>query len=156
MSNDELTYNWEFGDNTTGDGVTTTHNYQAPGSYLVNLMVSDGELDEGSTWEAVKFAGQKRLNNLMVILDYNKITACQRISLEPIEGKISNFGWLTKRIDGHSLWQVETALQQAEKPLMIVADKIKGKGVSYMEDSIEWHYRNLTQELLEQALRENG
>ena len=121
----------------------------------VYCLISDGELDEGSTWEAVKFAGQKNLDNLMVVLDYNGITACQWTNLEPLKDKFLAFNWMAHIVDGHDIDKIETVLRQTEKPLIIIAHTVKGWGVSFMRNQISWHYKNLTENLLKQALKEN-
>ena len=92
----------------------------------------------------------------MAIVDYNKITACQRVNLEPLVDKFRAFNWKSYITFGESCSFIKRDLkQQYNKPFILVADTIKGKGVSFMEDSIEWHYKNLTKELLDKALKEN-
>jgi transketolase len=114
----------------------------------VFVLISDGELDEGSTWEAVLFAGHHKLDNFILILDYNKMHALgpskDTLQLEPIAAKFKAFNWTTKRIDGHSLPQIartfSTLPSMNGKPIVIIADTIKGKGVSFMENDLRWHY----------------
>ncbi len=125
-------------------------------------MVSDGECDEGSTWEAALFAPQHRLDNLAVIVDYNKIQSLGRveevIDLEPLADKWRAFGWGVREIDGHDLRAIEDAFAAvpfvAGRPSCIVAHTVKGKGVSYMEDKLLYHYRAPRGEDLERALAE--
>jgi transketolase len=110
-------------------------------------LLSDGELDEGSNWESILFAAHHLLNNLIVIVDYNKIQAFgntnEVINLEPLQEKIRSFGWLPMEIDGHNYQQIEQALlTKNEKPMMIIAHTIKGKGVDFMENNLLWHYRS--------------
>jgi transketolase len=114
----------------------------------VFVLISDGELDEGSTWEAVLFAGHHLLDNFILILDYNKMHALgpsqDTLQLEPVAAKFKAFNWAVKRIDGHSLPQIAKTFSifplRNGKPLVIIADTIKGKGVSFMENDLRWHY----------------
>ena len=121
--------------------------------------MSDGECNEGSVWEAVMFAA-KKLNNLCLIVDYNKWQATGRsneiMQLEPLDKNSKYFGWDIKRIDGHNLIQIENALSKkilVKKP-QAIADTIKGKGVSFMEDDNNWHYKSPNKKQLIQALKE--
>lgn len=117
--------------------------------YRVFALLSDGECDEGTTWEAAMFAGHHRLDNLCVIVDYNKIqslgTVKEVLDLEPFAGKWKAFGWAVEEIDGHDVLQIERALtrlpMQAARPTCILAHTVKGKGVSFMENKLLWHYR---------------
>ena len=125
-------------------------------------ILSDGELDEGSVWEAALFAPQHRLDNLIVIIDYNKIqslgTVKEVIDLDPLADKWRAFGWAVRELDGHDLQAVEAALTevpyQAGKPNCLVAHTVKGKGVSYMENKLLWHYRAPMGEDMAKALAE--
>jgi len=118
-------------------------------SYRVFAMLSDGECDEGSTWEAALFAPHHRLDNLVSIIDYNKIQSFGRVDevlkLDPLAAKWESFGWAVREIDGHDHGQIEQALQTVPlaegKPTCIIANTVKGKGVSFMEDQVLWHYR---------------
>jgi transketolase len=118
-------------------------------SHRVFCIMSDGECDEGSVWESALFAPQHRLDNLVAIVDYNKIQSLGRvkevIDLDPLADKWRSFGWGTREIDGHDLSVIETALRavpfQPGRPSCIIAHTVKGKGVSYMEDQLLWHYR---------------
>jgi transketolase len=131
-------------------------------SHRVYCMVSDGECDEGSTWEAALFAPHHKLDNLIVIVDYNKIQSFGRvadvINLEPLARKWEAFGWATREIDGHDLDAIGEAFSNVPfepgKPTCIVAHTIKGKGVRFMEDKLLWHYRSPSGELMQQALAE--
>jgi transketolase len=117
--------------------------------YRVYCMLSDGECDEGSVWEAALFGPQHKLDNLVVMVDYNKIQSLGRvedvINLEPLAEKWKAFGWGTREIDGHDLSAIERAFDDVPfvsgRPSCIVAHTVKGKGVSYMEDKLLWHYR---------------
>ncbi|MDD5067759.1 MAG: transketolase [bacterium] len=114
------------------------------------VMVGDGECQEGSIWEAVLFASHNKLNNLIVIVDRNFQQAIgfteDILGLEPLDRKFASFGWDVKTVDGHSLKALVNVLKQArarksDKPLCIIANTIKGKGISYMEKVPIWHYR---------------
>ena len=130
--------------------------------HRVVALLSDGECDEGSTWEAVLFAGHHRLDNLIAIVDYNKIqslgTVAEVLDLEPFGKKWESFGWAVTEIDGHDLNEIHGALSKVPfevgKPSCIVAHTVKGKGVSFMENELLWHYRSASGEEYEQALAE--
>lgn len=130
--------------------------------YRVFILLSDGECDEGSTWEGAMFASHHKLDNLVAIIDYNKLQAFGRIkevvNLEPLRDKWVAFGWAVKEIDGHNFTQIEEALHKTpfekNKPSMVIAHTIKGKGVSFMENQIAWHYKSPNKEQLEVALKE--
>ncbi len=112
------------------------------------VLLSDGELDEGSNWEALLFSSHHKLKNLIVIIDYNKIQSIASIkntlNLEPIVKKFQSFGCNVKSIDGHNLGQLSKAIiTKSSKPLVIIANTIKGKGVKFMENSVLWHYKPL-------------
>src|SRR6185503_6302439 len=108
-------------------------------------MVSDGECDEGSTWEAALFAPQHKLDNLVVLVDYNKIQSLGNvkdvIDLEPLAEKWRAFGWATHELDGHDLSALEHLLagipSEQGRPTCIVAHTVKGKGVSFMEHNLQ-------------------
>jgi transketolase len=120
------------------------------GSYRIFVILSDGECDEGSNWEAALFAPHHRLDNLVVIVDYNKIqslgTVKEILDLEPFADKWRAFGWAVQEIDGHNLQHIEQALTnvpaKTDKPTCVIAHTIKGKGVSFMEHKLLWHYRS--------------
>jgi len=132
--------------------------------YRVFAMLSDGECDEGSTWEAAMFAGHHRLDNLIAIVDYNKIQSLGKVKdvldLEPFAEKWSAFGWGVREIDGHDLVQIEETLENlpavANKPTCVVAHTVKGKGVSFMENKVLWHYRSPDREEMSKAMAELG
>jgi transketolase len=114
----------------------------------VFALLSDGECDEGSTWEAALLAPSWALGNLTVIVDYNKIQSLGRVEevlpLEPFVDKWRAFGWSVSEVDGHDIGALQSALpvpSSAELPRCIVAHTVKGKGVSFMEDDLLWHYR---------------
>ncbi|MEI7752359.1 MAG: transketolase, partial [Candidatus Omnitrophota bacterium] len=114
----------------------------------VFVLVSDGELAEGSTWEAVLFAGHHKLDNLTLIVDYNRMYALGpakgTLNLDPLAEKFKVFNWTARVIDGHSFKAIKKTLAglpfHKDRPSVIVADTLKGKGVSFMENSLRWHY----------------
>lgn len=130
----------------------------------VFCLLSDGECDEGSNWEAILFAPHHRIDNLVAIVDFNKIQSFGRVSevldLEPFADKWRAFGWHTIELDGHDLAALDAALTAvpaaAGKPTAIIAHTVKGRGVSFMEDRLEWHYRSPSGDQLAQALAEIG
>lgn len=130
--------------------------------WRVFVLLSDGEMDEGSNWEGLMFAAHHHLNNLTAILDYNKLQSLDTISntlgLEPLRAKLESFGWLVREIDGHNHGELHDALsvRLVDKPLFIIAHTIKGKGVSFMENKVEWHYKNPNDSQLAFALLELG
>jgi transketolase len=132
--------------------------------YRVFVILSDGECDEGSTWEAALFAPHHKLSNVVAIVDYNKLQAFGRtkdvLDLDPMAAKWQAFGWSVREIDGHDVEQILDALSQAplikDKPTCIIAHTVKGKGVGFMEDQLIWHYRNPSKEELQQGLEELG
>jgi transketolase len=131
-------------------------------SYRVIVLLSDGELDEGSNWEAILFAPHHRLDNLVAIVDYNKIQSFgsvkEVLDLEPMADKWRACRWSVREINGHDLTEVEDALAnvpfEKDRPSVIIAHTIKGKGVSFMENRLEWHYKSPNEDQLAQALRE--
>lgn len=126
------------------------------------VLTSDGEWGEGSNWEAALFAAHHQLDNLLCIIDYNKLqsltTVDETLRLEPLHSKFEAFGWAVREVDGHDHEALAGALDvgawPAGKPAMLIAHTTKGKGVSFMENRVEWHYRNPTPELLAEALAE--
>jgi transketolase len=128
----------------------------------VYTVLGDGEMAEGSNWEAMMFAAHYKLDNLCAILDYNKlqITApnAEVMGLEPIDKKLEAFGWAVKHIDGHNLEELTQTLKslplEQRKPSFIIAHTTKGKGVSYMENNLKWHHGVPTQEQYNQAMAE--
>ena len=125
----------------------------------VYVLAGDGELNEGSMWEAIMLAPQLKLNNIRLIIDHNKLQGYGRssdiIDLEPLAAKFDTFGWEVLEVDGHSYSSLEKAFKfESAKPLVIIADTIKGKGVSYMEDNFLWHYKSPNDDELTQAMEE--
>jgi len=117
--------------------------------HRVFCLLSDGECDEGSTWEAALFAAHHGISNLVAIVDYNRIQGIAPISevieLAPFAEKWAAFGWAVREVDGHDHQALYTALAAAPfapgKPSCLLAHTVKGKGVSFMENSVLWHYR---------------
>lgn len=128
----------------------------------VYVLMGDGECNEGSVWENAAFASRQKLNNLIVMIDRNRLQGCGRdqevLNYGDIAEKFRAFGFQAVNIDGHDYHQIETALKSAvaakETPTAIVAHTIKGKGVSFMEDRLEWHYKSPNDEQLRQAMEE--
>ena len=116
--------------------------------HRVYVVLGDGECDEGSVWEAALFANHFGLNNLVAIIDHNKMQSldfCENtLKLSPFAEKWRSFGWNALQVDGHDHNALRTAFDEAkrsEKPTVIIADTVKGKGISFMEFDILWHYR---------------
>jgi len=128
------------------------------------VLLSDGELDEGSNWEAIMFAAHHQLDNLVAIIDYNKLQSLgtneSTLRLEPLADKFGAFGWSVREIDGHDHAALQQALNSVPwepgKPSMLIAHTTKGKGVSFMENKVEWHYKSPNAEQLAQAIAEIG
>jgi transketolase len=133
-------------------------------SYRTFVLMSDGECNEGSVWEACLFAAANKLDNLCAFVDFNKWQATGRskevLALEPLSDKFRSFGWIVHEIDGHDhleiLRAITTSYSGMQKPTMIVAHTVKGKGISFMEDDNNWHYRIPTEEEVVLAKTELG
>lgn len=131
-------------------------------SYRVFVMLGCGELNEGQIWEAAMCAAKYKLNNLTAIIDYNQLqldgTNDEIMPLEPLDDKWRSFGWNVLKIDGHDLPTILDAFEQVdaheEGPTVIIAKTIKGKGVSFMENQLNWHGVAPSKEQLETALQE--
>lgn len=129
--------------------------------YKVYTVLGDGEIEEGQVWEAAMFAANKGLSNLTAFVDFNNLqidgTVEEVNSPYPIDKKFEAFNWHAITIDGHDFEQIEAALNEAEavdKPVAIIANTVKGKGVSYMENAVNWHGAAPNDELYEQAMTE--
>ncbi len=126
----------------------------------VFVIVGDGECDEGSVWEMALFSAQHHLNNFTIIIDKNRFQAlgkCQDIlKNENLKEKFELFGFKAMEIDGHSHDEIRKSLKvtSKDKPICIVANTVKGKGVSFMENDLKWHYKNPDEEQYKYALRE--
>tara|TARA_Y100001968_G_C19305056_1_gene691190 strand:+ start:203 stop:1012 length:810 start_codon:yes stop_codon:yes gene_type:complete len=115
-------------------------------SSKVYCLLSDGELNEGSNWEAMMFASHHQLSNLKAIIDRNRLQSIksteETLMLEPLKNKFNSFNWLISNIDGHNHELLKHELnRKCNKPHIIIANTIKGKGVSFMENSVLWHYK---------------
>ena len=131
-------------------------------SNRVFVLMSDGECDEGSTWEAALFGPHHRLDNLVAIIDYNKIQSFgsvkEVLDLEPLADKWRAFGWSVQEVDGHDHEQLLDVLGRIPfvegRPTCVIAHTVKGKGVSFMEHQLAWHYKSPDAEQLREALQE--
>lgn len=132
--------------------------------YRVTVLLGDGECNEGSVWEAAMLAAGQKLNRVTAIVDYNKWQATGRsneiLALSPLVDKWKAFGWETHEIDGHDMAVIVKTLAQktagSGKPVAIIAHTVKGKGISFMEDDNNWHYRIPTAEEVVAAKNELG
>ena len=125
------------------------------------VLLGDGECDEGTVWEAALFAPSKKLNNLIVIVDFNGWQGIGRtksiLNLNPFSEKWKSFGWNVKKINGHNHKQLYNSLKKKySKPTVIIAKTTKGKGISFMEDDNNWHYRIPDINEVEKAKKELG
>jgi len=131
-------------------------------SHKIIVLLSDGECDEGTIWEAAMFSSHHKLNNLIAIIDYNKIQSLDSVSntleLEPFSDKWRSFGWSVIEIDGHNHVEIKKIFSKVHanknKPTVIIANTIKGKGVSFMENKVLWHYRSPQGEEFRNAMEE--
>lgn len=130
-------------------------------SYKVYTVLGDGEIEEGQVWEAAMFAANKGLSNLIAFVDLNRLqidgTIDEVNSAEPVDKKFEAFNWYAIKIDGHNFDDIEFALKEAEgvdRPVAIIASTVKGKGVSYMENAVNWHGAAPNDELYEKAMDE--
>jgi transketolase len=128
---------------------------------LIYCVLSDGEFQEGSTWEAMMMAANLRLDNLIAFMDYNDFTGLERLSeahptFYPLIPKAEAFGWEAVAVDGHDQAAMHAAVmdRRGGRPLLLVCRTVKGKGVSYMENVAIWHYRSPNEEEYQQGLRE--
>jgi transketolase len=149
---------------SVGMGIALNAKYLDKLSYRTYVLLGDSEMAEGSQWEAIQLAAHYRLNNLVGILDVNRLGQRGETmlghDLKAYARRLAAFGWETIEIDGHALAEVLSAYQQAaevtDRPVMIVARTIKGKGVSFIEDRDGWHGKALDEEELQRALDELG
>jgi transketolase len=124
------------------------------------VVIGDGECNEGSIWEAAMLASSKKLNNLVVILDHNKFQQTGSTDLilqnDNLDEKWKSFGWETTTCDGHNYNEIYDCfkLKSTEKPIMIIANTIKGKGFSFSQNNNDWHHKILTSSLYDQAVKE--
>lgn len=138
----------------TGSAIFLKSSSQGDELKKVFVVISDGELYEGSTWEAIMLAGAKQLNNLCVIIDNNNTSMLDRtqniIPLENISDRLALFGWETRNVDGHNANEIVNALKvplQRKAPFALVANTVKGKGVSILEEDPLSHIANLSEEV---------
>lgn len=144
-------------------------------SRRVFCLLTDGEMQEGSTWEAIGFAAHHNLKNLIAIIDNNRLQAFgitrEVLNIEPLSKKLESFGWQVGEVDGHNLDELENIFYKPlrdeigtfaweerfkeNKPICIIANTTKGKGVSFAENKLEWHYLNLSKQQYEKAIKEN-
>ena len=126
------------------------------------VVMGDGEMQEGSNWEAAMTAAHYGLSSLTALVDRNRLQQGARTeetkSLEPLHDKWTSFGWETRRVDGHDFEALLDALEPSTtgRPVAVIADTVKGKGVSFMEDRVEWHHKVPTEEQVRAALEELG
>ena len=130
--------------------------------FKVYCILGDGEMQEGSIWEALMTGSHYKIDNVCAILDYNKVQENGRVNdimnLEPLKERIESFGWNTIDIDGHNFEEITAAFDKfsetTDKPTFIIANTVKGKGVSFMEFNHNWHGKAPNAEMLEKALAE--
>lgn len=125
----------------------------------VYCLISDGECQIGSTWESAMIASQHQLDNLVLIIDRNSFQAMGRmkdiLNIEPLQDKFRSFGWQVWTIDGHDHSAIFERLKgRTGNPQVIIAETVKGKGVSFMENQNVWHYQHVSEKALEDALKE--
>ncbi len=131
-------------------------------SNKVVVMIGDGELNEGMIWEAIMFASHHKLDNLLCVVDNNKLQGLGKSkninNLEPIIDKINKFGWKTYSVNGHNIKEILTTLDKSnkntKKPKMIIANSIKGYGVNFMENKLSSHYQVLDKEMYSKAIKD--
>lgn len=157
----------EISTGSLGQGLSVANGIAMAGkldrkSYRVYSLLGDGEIQEGQVWEAAMTAAHYHLDNLCVLIDYNKLQIdgplCEIMGVEPLEAKWKAFGWATRQIDGHRIEDILDALERAEgvkgRPSMIICHTVKGKGVSFMENKVAYHGVAPTSEELKLALAE--
>lgn len=126
------------------------------------VLLSDGEMQEGSNWEAIMFAGHHKFNNLVAIIDYNNLQSLASVDdtlrIQPLKEKFEAFAWHVIEVDGHDHDDLYRAFEEvksvANKPICVIAKTTKGKGVSFMENSVQWHYKSPNDSELKRALKE--
>ncbi|OHB23164.1 MAG: hypothetical protein A2939_00285 [Parcubacteria group bacterium RIFCSPLOWO2_01_FULL_48_18] len=148
-----------------GEGVAYAAKYDKK-SHRAFVVMSDGECQEGSTWEAIMGASSFKLDNLVAVVDHNHVQSCGPIkdvlpSFDPLSDKWRAFGWAVREVkDGHNVKELESILKEVPfekgKPSVVIAHTVKGKGVSFMENVPIWHYRVTNPEETKQAYKELG
>lgn len=151
----------EVSTGSLGNGLSIGCGMALTKSQNIYVLLGDGECNEGQVWEAAMFASHHCLDNLIAIVDYNKLQALGEmkdiLDLEPFAEKWRAFGWQTEEIDGHNYIEIRNSLQHCKyslQPSCIIAHTTKGMGVSFMENKVEWHYKYPNEEELEMALKE--
>ncbi len=157
----------EMSTGSLGQGLSAANGMALAGkldkaSWRVHVLLGDGEIQEGQIWEAAMAAAHYKLDNLVAFLDHNGLqidgAVSNIMSVEPVADKWRAFGWHVIEIDGHNYQQIIAALDEAKgvkgKPTMIIAETVKGKGVSFMENEVGWHGNAPKPEELDQALSE--
>ena len=159
----------EFSTGSLGHGLPvavgmTLASRRACQTHRVICLMSDGDCNEGSTWEALLFAAQHRLDNLTVIVDYNRVQALgfsrDILDLEPFARRMEDCHWAVKEVDGHDVVAIDGALAtlpfEAGKPSWLICHTVQGKGVRWMENTVSCHYGSVTDDQLARALQELG
>lgn len=144
-----------------GCGMALALKREHPLSRIV-VLLGDGDLNEGSTWESIMFAGHHKLNNLCVIVDANRIQSLGEtqdiLDIEPIDEKFKSNKWEALEVNGHNhdeLTSISDLMQnRSDSPKVVIARTVKGKGVSFMENKLEWHYRSPSSKDLDSAIKE--
>ena len=144
-----------------GNGIAMAAKYKSE-KYRTFVLMSDGECDEGSNWEAALFAAHHKLDNLFTIIDYNKLQSIkstqETLGLEPFADKWESFGWEVEVINGHNHDEIRKSINREnsckEKPKCIIANTVKGCGISFMENEVLWHYRSPQGEEYINAMKE--
>ncbi len=135
---------------------------RADRSYRIVVLMSDGEMDSGANWEAIMMAAGQKLDNLLVIVDRNGLQGMgyteDIVPLRDLSQKFETFGWRSRNIDGHNFKDIKDSMDRfpfaPNKPSVIIADTVKGKGVSFIENKLEWHYKSPNDEEFKQAMKE--
>ena len=156
----------EFSTGSLGHGLSVASGFALAAkrkslNFKSYVLLSDGELDEGSNWEAILFAPHHNLDNLTCIVDYNKLQSLtsveETLNLEPLKDKITSFGWNVIDIDGHNHDELQESIKKnTSKPKFIIANTIKGKGFTFSENNNDWHHSILSKSFYEKALKELG
>lgn len=150
----------DYIDDTMGNTLSVACGIAMAFQGCVYVNISDAAFQEGTIWEAALFAGARGLRNLVMTVDNNHMQVLGNtrdiLDVEPLAQRLECFGWRVFSSDGHDLQAIEQVLEQAfspsDAPTVVIFDTIKGRGVSWMEDSIDWHYRKLTQDEYQRAL----
>lgn len=128
---------------------------------MIYVIMSDGEMNCGTTWESALIASHHKLSNILVFVDYNKLQAMGEVneilSIEPLKEKWSSFGWKVNEINGHDYEEIEEALnniKNSDRPNVVIAHTVKGKGISFMEGNNTYHYKAPSEEEYKRALKE--